>query len=374
MEINTATKKIETKEDEIKVEQQGTLKEQGKEQGKKQEESGKETLVAKPPPSPSFAKKPQVRKTARIVFNTSKGDFTTLPANMRDDTVKKIGSEFKKSADGVTSTRDVIRGLDITQEKILLPEIIGVPHDHANFLKTARDFWIEFKVVPEPKPGKLLNYTTYEVKIPVGIPSPDGETMYQAPVNPYEYMEYLFCMQSTKVAKTPPELANLGLYDFYLIDEGVRKEEEAKLYSIKEDADMLFVTLIKGGEAPSVEELAKIDWVIQVLKDPSEFLNLQYMELVDKKMWLRTSKDKDPANFVKVVSDSNLKYKALRVMLVERTLIRYEGDYYYYHDENLGRETGIISWLKDPKNSEKVRDLKTRLEDRLKKEKTQLQT
>jgi len=341
-------------------------------EGSSKEKSSKEETSEAP--KPEAKKKTEgigipTKKIARIILNKEFDSFSPFPEHLRDDSSRTVGSEFKKDEKG-KSTMDVIRGLDPIQEKILLPEIIGVPHDHANFLKASKDFWVSYKVKPSPEPGKSLDYTT--VKDTVMLK--DKEVEYDKPLNTYDYMSYMFCRQSSKVAKTPEEHKNKGLFPFILIDEAERKREEANKYQIREEADTTFALLVKGTKGePTEEDVAKIDWVINVLRKPEEFIDLQVMTLVEKKMWLREVKDVRPGDFVNAVSDPNLEYKALKVMLVERGLLRYEGDHYYYSDRNLGKETGVVSWLKDPSNGNELRDLKMRLKDKLKQEKTQLQ-
>lgn len=305
-----------------------------------------------------------VKKVAKIMRNASRTNFTTVPDNMRDDTSLKIGSEFKPGS------RDIIRGLDPIQEKVILPSILGVPHTSHDFIKLAKEFWVEFKVSPPPEPnGKRLDYTTMKSEVEL-----DGKIVtYTEPLNPYEYMTYRFCKQSSKVAKTPQEIQNRDMYDFILVDEGEAKKKEMDLYKLGEEADIAFSTMVSETSETSEESIMKLDFLIQVLKSSGEYMNLQEMTLGEKKQWLRNYKNVNPSAFVNTARDKNLRYKGLRVSFLQRNLIRLEGDFYYLYDENLGKEAGFISWMKDPKNSEKVRGLMVQLEEKLKQERGALE-
>ena len=58
-----------------------------------------------------------------------------LPKELESDTVKRIGSEFKRG------TRDCIRGLNPVEERVHLPSLIGVSADSIEFNRKVQDFW-----------------------------------------------------------------------------------------------------------------------------------------------------------------------------------------------------------------------------------------
>lgn len=284
-----------------------------------------------------------------LKLNENKDEYSRqhqIPKNMRSEVSRKIGSEFDKS-NGMTS-RDLIRGLSATQERIYLPKLIGISANHQEFADRAKDYWSDFTIIPTVK-GLRLNIATNSQEI-------DGETV-EVPVNLDDYMVYKFAMSSSKVAKTPEELDNLSFYDFYLEDLSEVKAKQEKDFDAKKRAAISFARIASKFE----DNETKINWLLELTKEEGVFFD-EAMPRVDKEMQLYDLADKRPVLFNAYLDDKNIEHKALLTKAITYLVVVKEGNDYFYDSENLGSETAAISWLTNPVKSAQVAAMKSRLE------------
>src|SRR6478752_2500573 len=155
----------------------------------------------------------------------------TLPKEMQKERLRPLESEFKEG------TRDLIRGFDPVVERIVLPNLIGLQANEPNFAIKARDFWADFSIKPTEE-GLKLNIAT-EKKVH-GKDEDGKDLLIDMPVNPNDYMAYQIAMQSSRVAKTPEQLEDLGMFDFYLIDLEEQKKKEEENFDLIDKADQVY--------------------------------------------------------------------------------------------------------------------------------------
>lgn len=286
-----------------------------------------------------------LEKIVVLKLNDKRKKNPVLPKEFEDEVSNRLGSEFK---DG---TRDCIRGLNTIQERVILPPIIGLQPQDANFPSKAREYWADFSVIPT-KEGLRLNVATEEVEAEI-----NGKTeKYQNPVVPEDYMIYQMALQSSKVASTQEQLMYPGEYDFLLVDLSIMKEQEESEYQERKEATIAFAKLVTNADSNK----DTIDWVIQVLKPQDEFFDFSQSG-TDKEIYLDKKLSENPAKFLKVVKDPNLETKALMKRAITLREIVLEGENYFVGETNIGPLRSAVDWLKNPENSAKVLALKSRM-------------
>lgn len=287
----------------------------------------------------------ELEKIVILKLNTKRRS-PVLAKELIPDVVKRIGSEFKKG------TRDCIRGLNLEQERVLLPNHLGVNADSHDFGKKAKDFWADFSITPT-EDGLRLNVAT-ELK---DYKTVTGETTkIEFPVNELDYMIYHFARQSSKVAKTREELEDPSEFDFILINLHEQEKLEEDKYIASKNATIEFSKLVTAGDE------GVINAVIRVLKDLAEPFDFSD-SLTKKEMYLKELMIRDEFKFTKVVTDSLLKTKALLREALEASEITLEGSHFFLGEENIGTAKSALSYLDNPTNSAKVAALKARLDN-----------
>lgn len=295
----------------------------------------------------------QLEKIVLLKLNDTR-NLATLPKEMQSEKIRPLQSEFKEG------TRDLIRGFDPVVERIVLPNLIGLQANEPNFASRARDFWADFTVSPT-KEGIRLNIATEE-KVSGKRKNSEGveeDEYIDFPVNPNDYMVYQIAMQSSKVAKTAEELANLSLYDFYIVDLDSEQRKEAAQFEEVDRADSIYIKLTS---ASSIEEnVDKINAVLELLRDKGEALDVETLPILQKKMLLRKIKEEAPKRFISTVEDPSLATKAFIIKLYTYGVISKEGNDYFDGEINIGAGKVAVSWFQKSENSQKVLTLQARL-------------
>jgi hypothetical protein len=314
----------------------------------------KTTVVsdAKPATTTATAKKPVViEQKYHLVGNERKGGYHPLPTKLRAETTSagQIGSQF------VNNTGAIARGLSTDQERYFASKLINKNPKDQGFDEAMTMYWADFTVsVPKTGGVKLnANYTVQEVKL-------DGETVeIQIPENLHEYIKANFVKQSSRVAFTTEQKASLDLYDFILNDLSIEKREEDTMFKLKLEANKNYIDLISKS---TEKDHAKVDWVLDLLKEPTElFYNSDY---IDKCKRLDELKETKPATFVKVYNDNNLESKSLLFRLKQSAVVTVEGKAIFFGDEVIGStDEEAILYLKDQTKSGMVNKMKAQLNE-----------
>lgn len=293
-----------------------------------------------------------------ILKLNDKKKIPTIPASMQDEKVNPLQSEFRPNS------RDMIRGFSPEVERIVLPDILGVQANEPTFASKAKDFWAEFSVAPT-KEGLRLNIATEKKKNgTTTIKDEEGkdkvvDNMIDFPVVPEDYMVWQIAKQSSKVAKTEIERSNLKRFDFYLVDVEEETKAENTEFANAENAMKSYSNLTADSALET--NLEKIEWVLELLRDKGEAIDVESLSTVEKKKRLfKLSKD-EPLKFVSTVEDKNLGTKAKIVKLHNAGIISKEGKEYFDGETNIGEGKTAVAWFTKPENSQKVVALEARL-------------
>ena len=245
---------------------------------------------------------------------------------------KEIRAAARVTLGSMYVGRQPLKGLDGEEAKKLLPEIIGIPADHADFPKREKEFWANMSV-KVPFEGKELNITVDE----------SGE-----PENSLDYITYKWAMRHRHVADSKKEMNSAK--KFYIYDPQkalLKKNVEVK---IRREADKEFIKLTGN--------LDKMRRILRVLSQT----NPDKLSELEVENSLYDAKSKTPKKFLKVVTDKNLDLRAEIEKLITANIIRKIGNQHIYGEETIGENiTDTIIYFKNKKNSGAVNSIRAEL-------------
>jgi hypothetical protein len=261
------------------------------------------------------------------------------------DIVKKIGSE------AIPNTKDIIRGLPPILEEALMPSILGISKTTPDYDLRVKDYWAEYTVKVNPVKGETLDASTRREKKVI-----DGkEVDIDMPVNLDDYMKYYFAMQSSMVAKTEYDRANVGMFDFSLVDLEEAKKAEAEKQDLEDKAMKAYLTLDYGSDtARQLLEMFPIHVKWDEIAGPSGV-----------KVALRNVATSYPDKFIAAVNDTNLEARAFFRKATRLGVIRQEGNAYFTGDSEVPLALSskeLIAAYKDPTKSKDIAMLKAKME------------
>ena len=193
---------------------------------------------------------------------------------------KEIRAAARVTLGSMYVGRQPLKGLDSDEAKKLLPEIIGIPADHADFPKKEKEFWANMRV-RIPFEGAELDITTDE----------DGK-----PEVVLDYITYKWAMKHGHVASTKEAMD--ATKRFYIYDPERALLKRSVEIKLRREADKEYIKL--SGD------VSKMRRVLRVLNQT----NPEKISELEVENSLYEAKNKQPKKFLKVVTDKNLDLKA----------------------------------------------------------------
>lgn len=311
-------------------------------QTKKQESLEKGTLIDV---------KPKVVNQKYILkVNSRETGYHPLPKKERKNE-GKIGSQFL-TINGQAS-RAIIRGLDTNQERYFASKLINKNPKDFGYDEAMTQYWADFTLYVDKELKLDASYTLQEVVL-------DGEkTLMEVPVNLDDYIKAKFAKQNSRVAFTELEKQNKDLCDFIMEDLSIAEKNRENLFKLKIESTSALSDLLKSCSEQSHE---KIDWLLEVLKEPNElFYNLSY---IDKCIKITEKAENNAASFLTALKDKNLENRALLYRFVQTGIISKEGEAYFFGDTLVGStEKECMIFLSDATKSMYVVKMKAQLKE-----------
>lgn len=291
------------------------------------------------------------KKIAELKLMPRSKRFAVLPDEFSNEATIELGSEFKTVEGKVAN--DTHRGLTPEQERILLPDMIGMDCNNPNWNKSVREFWSKW-TFPLTAEGRKLNYDSV-VKEMVD-PLTKEKVKIEVPINLQDYIDYNMAKQSCRVAKTDDERENVDYFDGVLVDVAEQVQVDKSKFAKKQAATKQFLVLQRDASEELIEQLL----------DTMGPENEDFSVLSDKEekiMALEKYVLSDPEKFLRLHEDKDLEIKALLRRLVKAGIIYQEQDIYFIKDDNtvIGREALAIEKFRDPQYSKNVVLFKSRL-------------
>lgn len=245
---------------------------------------------------------------------------------------KEIRAAARVTLGSMYVGRQPLKGLDSDEAKKLLPDIIGLPANHADFPKKEKEFWANMSI-KVPFEGAELNITTDEAG---------------APENSLDYISYKWAIKHRHVADSKEAMDSHKR--FYIYDPKKALLERSIEIKLRREADKEYIKMTGN--------ISKMRRVLRVLnKVDSE--KISELEVENS---LYEAKNKQPKKFLKVVTDKNLDLKAEIEELITANIIRKIGNQHIYGEETIGENiTDTIIYFKNKKNSGAINAIRAEL-------------
>jgi hypothetical protein len=154
-------------------------------------------------------------------------------------------------------------------------------------------------------------------------------------INPENELAYIFLLNHKRIAKSLTD-SDIGLKDYYIVDEDAEADLANTKAGIKIKANQLFSKLSNDNKK-------------DILKLYPGFVNTNNVssKIVDAKLYEEL--EKDASKFILHAEDKNRDVKILLKDLVKANILRKNKSSYYYGDDFLGHdEESAISYIEDP--------------------------
>lgn len=245
---------------------------------------------------------------------------------LMQDRVATIGSYLTKT--GAVGT-----GLTFDEIKKVMPGVIAMEPTDSKF-RSEVDKYFNNMMIPVPYEGRELE---------IGI---DEET--QLPINIVDWLRYKFILGHPNVSLSKKEAETSQTKTYYLEDEEADSEKQSQ--------DIIFETKATIEFAKLIEDVVKFDWVLRELSykypEIGSISKLTSLSKDKKNIALSLAMKKSYKNFLDIVNDEDIKYKAEIASFVEAKIVDKVGNQFIYGSEPIGELNHFIAYLKNPNNSE----------------------
>jgi len=271
--------------------------------------------------------------------------------------IQEIGSYFE----GGGSTR-IGSGLTITEEKILLPEHIGISSEDKEYFKERNKFYVNFYTKVPADGIKLEIGLTQDNNKPIHVDKTDPEKS-NLPINLLEYLRYKHALSHPWVAKS--ELAGKGnqIQKFFVDDPVTASQGKSDTTAMKDEALTFYLQVKSNPEkVNSLLTLLGVDYRDVVGQTPEQTTQLR----VDKLRGLVDTRAKD---FNDLNKDKNFDVKYKVQMMINTEVLKKVGAKYLITEngESLGNYEELVEFLKDTTtNSDVIGVLNAKLQEAMK--------
>lgn len=258
----------------------------------------------------------------------------------------------------------VATGLTFTEQRLLLPEVLGIEASDKDFRKVVTNFYNGF-ITPIPKEGRKLIISLEN----------DAEELSETnpPQNIMDYITYRHVTGHPEVAKDKAEAERNIFKKFYIVDPDGVTQEAVRLNKLEDEAYTLYMHY--------KDDNIKVDQLLTMLG-----VNIRNMKREDKVLKLKSAAQKNASlndaeqkevldNFIKVCKDKDLEYKYLIQEMIGAQYLQRVGNNIIYAES--GKKVGdnmedAVLYFKNPKNSRDLNLLKAQYEQKLRKGKEYL--
>jgi hypothetical protein len=143
-----------------------------------------------------------------------------IPIEIMEDAYQGIGGSLNEN------TKDVLRGLSLKEEAVILPNIIGITANSEHFIAATKAYWCNIEI-EIPEKGVKLNITTVPTKVKInGV-----EEIMDIPNIPEDYIKYRFALVHNQVATNKQAADN---YETPYYFEDAELEEKLEMDKLQE--------------------------------------------------------------------------------------------------------------------------------------------
>lgn len=282
----------------------------------------------------------------------------------------KIGSSFKGNAP--------LSGLTVEEERVYLPEIIGIAPIDVNWRKEVREYWNNISIrVPHDKEGTNARFPGKPIKFGIVFKSKidkeafDKSESFEAKAqiskrgevaskDISDYVLFRYCLVYSKVANAKKDMFKSAKIEFYLYSQETEAKKQYKSFELRNRARTIFTSLLVDKD--------KINALLRVFgENPDD--SFMFLTEEDKHLKLDELIDKNPNRFINYANDKSLEQKAIikEAVLVGILHNPPNTDSYYYGDDkqvSLGNSLdNAVLFLKskEAKNVQVLESIKSQL-------------
>lgn len=257
---------------------------------------------------------------------------------------RAIGPYFKEKATGT--------GLSFDEQKLLLPEILGVEHSDKEFRRVVNRHY-DSLVLPIPRGGLKLQISLYN----------DNEKLSESnmPINPQDYIKWRFIQGHPEVAKDMSDAARFSVQKrFYVHDADKATKEAVDINTLEDKATNVYMKY-KDDKIKLDQLLTMLGVNIKGMKHEDKVLKLKGYSKKDTKYVTELDQKVAFENFIEASEDKNMEYKYLIQELIGAQHLQRVGQNIVYKEtgNSLGDNMeDAVLYLKNPKNSRELNLLK----------------
>lgn len=262
-----------------------------------------------------------------------------------------IGPYFKDKA---TAT-----GLTFEEQRLLLPELLGIEHTDKDFRKVVIRFFDEL-LTSVPKEGLKLQIGLEDDSRPLAADN--------MPINIMDYIRFRHIRGHRDVAMNEAEAAKTFGKRYYIVDPEAVSNSATSLNTL-EDKTLVVYMKFKDDRIKTDQILTMLGVNIKNMKPEEKILKLK--ELSQKNPKLNDYEQKEAfERFLTVAEDKDLEYKYLIQEMIGTQYLKRVGNNILYSES--GKKVGdnledAVLYFKNPKNSRELNMMKAEYNTKIKK-------
>lgn len=250
-------------------------------------------------------------------------------------------------------------GLSFEEQKVLLPEILGIEPEDKDFRRAVIQFYHEL-VTSIPKEGKKLQVSLTNDNEPL--------SKNNMPINVKDYVTMRHIIGHPEVAKTKEEAERVYFKKYFILDpDGVTKNA-VKINEL-EDKSMVLYMKHKDDMIKTDQILTMMGVNIKGMKAEDKLLKLK--GFAQKNVNMNEHEQKDAFNkFISVCEDKDLEYKYLIQEMIGAQYLQRVGNNIVYAESGIkigDNMDDAVLYFRNPKNSRELNLLKAQYSLKVKK-------
>jgi len=288
--------------------------------------------------------------------------FNSIQMAQSDPQVKEwLAQQFR--AIGPYFTNDgkaVATGLNFDEQKVLLPNILGIEHSDKDFRKAVTNFYHEINT-KVPSGGLKLQIALEDENKPLSESN--------LPINVKDYIAYRHLIGHRDVAKNKDEAERYQNKQFYVVDPNSATKEAVKINQLEDKAFSLYMS-IKDSIVRTDQVLTMLGVRVSSMVHEDKVLSLK--EFASKDSTLNDLEQQEAfLRFIRVCEDKDLEHKYLIEEMIAAQYLRRVGNNILFSEsgEKLGDNMeDAVLYLKNPKFSKEANIMRAKYELLVKKE------
>lgn len=264
---------------------------------------------------------------------------------------RAIGPYFHNKAPG--------SGLTFEEQRLLLPEVVGVEPEDKNFRTVVTNFYHEF-ITRIPQTGLKLNISLQDDTQPLSKTN--------MPVNVKDYIAYRHLLNSPEVAKDFATAEKMYTCKFYIHDPEGATQEAVKINELEDKATVIYMKY-KDDVVRLDQILTMLGVDVRKMKPEQKVLKLKEFAKKDEKL-NEYEQRAEFERFIRISEDKDLEYKYLIQEMIGAQYLTRVGTSIAYTEsgEVIGQNMDeAVIYFRNPKNSRELNLLKAEYLTKLKK-------